>query len=436
MSQQARFRRRRLVAAAVAFLASAIVLSGCSALGRSSSSNAASSSDCVPKGGKAPRSGGSKYVVYMSSLNIGNAWQEEAENLGLAEAKMAAYSKCIDVRKQLTTADPQSEISQIQSEVAAGADAIVNYALSPTAINAAYKNACQQGVTVLVYDATVTEPCVYNVSYLTSVPDGSTHPFMGYNSMEALGKLMHGKGNIFDVHGVVGTSTDNIHQEGLQAALKDYPGIHIATTYVGNWNSATVLAGTNKALASFPNVQGMWCGYGESGCVKALMAVGKQVPVSGETSQYFREQLLKGWPGVSIGSPPAQGGIGMKVALAVLLEGANGIPKDIEVPYKTVTAQNVKVCPGDTYTEGCNVFPPGKVGDEDTADIFNVMLPESSLSASQTGNPAAGATATAYTASYLQKFQQPESRRYVTRNTCPDGWKPGRLPEGVQGCVQ
>ena len=43
----------------------------------------------------APRAGGAKYVVYMSSLNIGNAWQEEAVNLGSAEGLMLPYSDCI-----------------------------------------------------------------------------------------------------------------------------------------------------------------------------------------------------------------------------------------------------------------------------------------------------------------------------------------------------
>lgn len=445
-SGKALLHRERWKAALLGTVILAIVVAGCgtksatSSTGASKSSGStpgAATSSCVAPGAKPPRAGGSKYIVYMSALNIGNAWQEEAENLGLAEAKMAPYNKCIDIRKALTPADPQSQISQIQSEVAAGADAIVSYPVSPTAINAAYKSACEQGVTVVVYDATVTEPCVYNITYLTSTPAGSTYPNEGYAAMMELGKLMHGHGNMFLVHGVVGTSTDNIEMEGVKAALKDHwPNIHIIDTYVGDWSSPTVQAATSKALASFPNVQGIWCGYGESGCIKALKAVGKEIPITGETSNYFRNELVKGWPGASLGSPPAQGGIAMKVALAVLLNGPKGIPFNIDVPYEVVTAKNVKVCTGDTYTPGCNVFPAGKVCEECTADIFNPMLPEASLSASETGNPPAGLVAKPYTASYLQQFVQPPAMRYVTRGTCPSGWKPGLLPVGIEGCVQ
>lgn len=420
-----------LVAAAV------LALAGCASGGGAAGGEGdAAASDCVPEGGKAPRAGG-KYIVYMSALNIGNAWQEEAANLGTAVAKMKPYSDCVEVRKELTDPDPQAQISQIQSMVAAGADAIVTYPLSPTAINAAYRDACSQGVTVVSYDATVTEPCVYNVSYLTSIPEGSEHPFMGYNAMEGLVELLGGSGDIIFAHGIVGTSTDNIHYNSAKAAMKQHADVKIITETTGLWDSAQQQKETAKALASFPKVDGIWCGYGESGCLKALKAGGKEIPVSGETSQYFREQLLAGWPGISIGSPPAQGGIGMKLALAVLLEGADGIPLDIEVPYKIVTGDNVKVCEEDTYTEGCNVFPPGTVEDEETADIFNEMLPEASLKSSQTGEaPESIDEAEPYTADYLQGYEQDPAHRYVTREGCPDGWSQATLPEGVEGCAK
>ena len=391
---------------------------------------------------KPPRGGGDKYVVYMTSLNIGNAWQTAAQNLGLAVAKMPPFNECIEVRSDLTTPDPESQISQVQSMVAAGADGIISYALSPTAINSAYRDACEQGVVVIIFDATVTEPCAYNVSYITSVPtlpngDLAEHPFMGYNAMAELLRLMEGDDEIFVSHGVVGTSTDNVHYGSALAALEQVaPDTEILTEYEGRWSSAQQQAETAKALASFPDVEGIFCGYGETGCVNALRAVDKEIPVSGETSNFFRLRLLEGWPGVSIGSPPAQGGIAMKIMAAILLDGPAGIPKDIEVPYQVVTADNVRECTGDYQTEGCNVFPEGTVSDEDTADIFNVMLPEASLSASRTGEPNSGDVAEPYTAEYLASLEQDPSRRYITRNACPDGWSEGVLAEGLDGCVE
>lgn len=402
--------------------------------------------DCsiLGPGAQPPRSGGDKYIVYATSLNIGNSWQEEAYNTARGVASMPPYSDCVEVRTARDEPDPQAQISQIQSMVAAGADGIISYALSPTAINAAYQEACDAGVTVVVYDATATNPCVYNVSYITSVPQGVDgelveNPFMGYNAMDQLLQLMGGPGEIFVSHGVVGTSTDIVHYGSALAAMENYPGTEILTEYEGRWDSAQQQKETAKALGSFPNVQGIFGGYGESGVVKALDAVGKEIPVSGETSNYFRLRLLEGYPGVSIGSPPSQGAIGMKVMLAVILNGPEGIPHDIEVPYRIVTAENVTECTqaaDEPATEYCNVFPAGVVGDENTADIFNEMAPEVSLVMAQTGEPTPNIEATPYTAEYLQQFEQDPSRRYITREACPDGWTKGMLPQNVEGCIQ
>ncbi len=386
-----------------------------------------------------PRSGGDKYLVYVTTLNIGNAWQEEANNLATAIAKTPPYDKVIEVRSETVAPDVQSQIAQIQSMVSSGADAIVAYPISPTGLNAAYREACDAGVVMVAFDATVTEPCVTNVSYITAPPrdepGNPTTSFMGYNTAKALAELLGGKGNIFVVRGIVGTSTDKVHYDGAIAAFSEYPGIKIVAEYEGKWDSATQQIETSKALVSFPDVDGIWAGYGESGTIKALQAAGLEIPVTGETSNFFRVALLNGWPGISAGSPPAQGGIAMKVAIQILLEGPDSAPDDIEIPMNWVPADRVKECTENTYVQGCNVFPAAKVGDENTAEIFQPeLLPEASLSSAQTGDPTPGMTIEPLPD--LSTYQQPIPHRFVTRQTCPDGWTQGKLPEGVDGCVE
>jgi ribose transport system substrate-binding protein len=65
----------------------------------------------------------------------------------------------VQVEKQIAGTDPQAQISQYQSMIAAGAKAIVSFPVSPTALNATIRQGCQQGVKFFMYDATVTEPC-------------------------------------------------------------------------------------------------------------------------------------------------------------------------------------------------------------------------------------------------------------------------------------
>ena len=395
--------------------------------------------EAVALGPVPPRGGGDKYVVYVTTLNIGNAWQEEANALASAIAQTPPYDQVIELRRETVAADVQSQISQIQSMVSSGADAIVAYPISPTGVNAAYREACEAGVTMVAFDATVTEPCVTNVSYITAAPrDGDGNPtnsFVGYNTATELAELLGGEGDIFVVRGIVGTSTDQVHYDSALAAFSQYPGINIVTEYEGLWDSATQQTETAKALAAFPDVDGIWAGYGESGTIRALQAAGLEIPVSGETSNFFRTELLGGWPGISAGSPPAQGGIAMKVAIQILLEGPEGIPLDLEVPLNWVPADKVAVCTENTYTEGCNVFPEGSVGDENTAEIFQPdLLPEASLTSAQTGDPTPGIVIVPLPD--FATWEQPIAHRFVTRGSCPDGWSPGTLPEGVEGCLE
>lgn len=385
--------------------------------------------------------GKKKYKVFVALSYSGNSWQDEASNLALAIAKTPPYDKMVDVKKEISGLQVQAQISQYQSMIAAGANAIVSFPVSPTALNATIRQGCARGVIFVMYDATVTEPCAYNVSYITApplkAPGNPTHPFMGYNTAEWLAKALHGKGNIFMIRGVPGNSVDATHYASALGALKKYPKIKIVDTYYGYWDSATELKETSKALAAHPNVQGIWAGYGETGTLKALIAKHMKIPVTGETSNYFRWQLTQHWPGVSSGSPPASGGIAMKVAMLLLTKGKNAAPHDVEIPLDWVTAKNVKVCPGNTYTEGCNVFPRGKVPDEATAEVFQPqMLPESSLSASITGKPTPGMKIQPMPNLFKPPYAQDPSRRYVTRSYCDKGWKPATLPEGVKGCAK
>jgi ribose transport system substrate-binding protein len=421
-------KRRRVIGGATVAAAACLVAAGCGGGGASSDSGSSGST--------------AKKKVFVAMSYSGNAWQDEASNLALSIARTPPYDKTVDVRREISGTEVQAQISQYQSMIAAGAKAIVSFPVSPTGLNRVIEQGCKKGVIFVMYDATVTAPCAYNVSYITATPSKAeeangapTSHFMGYNGMMWLANALHGKGDIFVARGVVGNSVDATHYAGIKGALKKFPGIKVIDTYVGLWDSSTQQKETTKALAAHPNVDGIWAGYGESGTLKALKAVGKKIPVSGETSNYFRLQLKAGWPGVSTGSPPAQGGIAMKVALYLLDNGTEGVPKDIEVPLPYYTAKDIKTCTGNQYSDGCNVFPASKVPDEATAQIFEPdLLPESSLSASKTGQPTPGQKIVPLPD--LNNYAQDPAERFVTRSVCDSGWHEATLPEGVQGCAQ
>lgn len=343
---------------------------------------------CAPS-----QAAGKKFKIYLSLSYSGNAWQSEAANIVKALAATPPYNKMVDLKEVISGTSVEAQISAYQSMISNGANGIISFPVSPTALNRTIHRGCEKGVLFFMYDGTVTEPCAYNVSYITAG--------FGENTAQALVNLLHGKGNIFMSRGVPGNSVDNRHYDGAMAVFKKYPGIKIVDVYYGMWDDQTTQEETAKALAAHPDVNGIWAEAGEDGAVKALLATGRQklVPITGENSNGFRLALAnpaynkRGLTGVSSGSPPATSGYAFKLMMELLTHKRTLPTHDIQYPLPWVPADHVKICTGDRFENGCNAFPEGKVPDSFVTEVFNpTLLPELSLASALEGKPTPGAT--------------------------------------------
>ncbi len=335
---------------------------------------------------------GKKFKIYLALSYSGNAWQSEAANIVKALAKTPPYDSQVELTEVISGTDPQAQISAYESMIEAGADGIVSFPISSTALNRTIKRGCEKGVKFFMYDATVTEPCAYNVSYITSG--------FGENSAQALVNELGGKGNIFLSRGVPGNSVDKRHTDGAMHVFNQYPGIKVVAEYYSYWDDRTTQQETAKALAANPNVEGIWAQAGEYGAIQALLDKGgKLVPMTGENSDGFRlaladpEMQAKGLKGVSAGSPPAQSGYAFKLLMEILTGKRQLEATNIQYPLPWVPAKDVKLCEGDTFENGCNTFPKDKVPSSFVTEVFNPeFLPELSLQSALEGKPTPGAT--------------------------------------------
>src|SRR5437762_7807269 len=139
-----------------------------------------------------------KFKIFLSMSYIGNDWQAEAANMVKAMAAHKSMVDKVDLQVQVAGPNAQRQVQQINAMVQAGAQAIVVFPISPTALNAAVKNACDKGVLVFAYDSIITEPCAYN----TTIDQDAA----GAQPAEWLAKQLGGKGNIVVITGVPGTS--------------------------------------------------------------------------------------------------------------------------------------------------------------------------------------------------------------------------------------
>lgn len=337
-----------------------------------------------------------KFLIYLSLSYSGNAWQSEAANIVKALAQTPPYDEMVELVEVISGTDPQAQISDYESMIAAGADGIVSFPISSNALNRVIRRGCQEDVLFFMYDGTVTEECAYNVSFLSGG--------FGENTAQALVNELGGEGTILLSRGVPGNSVDERHTDGAMHIFNQYPGIEIAAEYYSYWDDRTTQQETAQALAAHPDIDGVWAQAGEFGVIQALLQANpdRLVPVTGENSAGFRlaladpEMQARGLRGVSSGSAPAQSGFAFKIMMEILTGQREPLPvgeRNIEYPLPWVPASEVMICEGDTFEDGCNVFTEDKVPSSFVSEVFNPeLLPELTLASALDGEPTPGAT--------------------------------------------
>jgi len=318
---------------------------------------------------------------------------------------MAAHDSMrdkVDLQIQVAGPNAQRQIQQINSMVQAGADAIVVFPISPTALNQVVRNACNRGVVVIAYDAEITEPCAYNVHI--------DQEEAGRVTAEWLVERLGGEGDILMLTGVPGTSVDEGRTSAARAVFEQHPGINVVAEAPGMWSQAVARTELSRMLAtrSWDEIDGLWL---QVGCYTAnTMQVeeGKSydelLPCAGEGANGGRIQMLPadtevegangtytpmGAPRISYASPPYSGALALKLAVQKL-DGAE-IPERTILPLPIVTNETIQLCDEGTWEEmaaGCNAFLPSLVPNPGWfASIFSQETPEIGLQGALVGQP-------------------------------------------------
>jgi len=352
--------------------------------------------------GTATADAADKHKIFLSMSYIGNDWQAEAANMVKAMAAHKSMADKVDLQVQVAGPNAQRQIQQINAMVQAGADAIVVYPISPTALNQVVKNACDKGVKIFAYDGEITEPCAYNISI--------DQTEAGRVTAQWLADKLGGKGDIVIITGVPGTSVDNLRTAAAKEVFAKYPDIHIVGEAVGMWSQAVARTELSKILATrdWGQINGLWM---QVGCYTAnamQLEAGKKaeelIPCAGEGANGGRIQMLPvgtevegaaspyaplGAPRISYASPPYSGGLALKLAVDAL-EGKD-VPKNTVLPLPIVTNETIKLCQEGTWEEmkaGCNAFLPSLVSNPGWfASIFSEETPEIGLNAALVGQP-------------------------------------------------
>jgi ribose transport system substrate-binding protein len=343
-----------------------------------------------------------KHKIFLSMSFIGNDWQAEAANMIKAMAAHSSMADKVDLQVQVAGPNAQRQIQQINAMVQAGADAIVVFPISPTALNQVVKNACDKGVLVFAYDAEITEPCAYNIAI--------DQEEAGRVTAEWLVEQLNGEGDIVAITGVPGTSVDDLRTRAAKEVFAQHPGINIVSEAVGMWSQAVARTELSKIIATrnWDEIDGLWmqvgCFTANAMQLEAGIAPADLLPCAGEGSNGGRIQMLPegtevegaaspyaplGARRISYASPPYSGALALKLAVKAL-EGEE-VQKKIVLPLPLVTNETIQLCEEGTWEEmkaGCNAFLPSLVSNPGWfASIFSEETPEIGLNAALVGQP-------------------------------------------------
>ena len=368
-------RRRGLVLAACVLAALSGVAAGCGSDDNESS-----------EGGK-----GDKFKIALIQSYSGNDWQNASANLIKAVVATEPYTSKVEFVHHIAGTDPQKQSKLITDEVSNGADALILYPISPTAVNAAVRKACDQDVLVVNYDSWTEEPCSYNVH--VDVQKLATA------RADWLAEHLDGSGKVAEIIGVAGTAFDTIHQKAVDEALKKHPEIDLVAREEGQWAQPGARDAIAKIISAHPDLDGYIAQVGCWGATEKLLSLGKKMlPCAGDVSTGHLRMMLDKDSGVdgAIGLPSVAGSeTTFTGALAFLqaynmLEGGEEAKKQRchETIIDPIVYENKDLKVGDDPKRIGNVYPTDNVPSVPPGFFANFYSPlvGQGLNASLSGN--------------------------------------------------
>jgi len=363
--------RRIVVSALVLVLAVVVAACGSSSNSSSSSSSSGSSTAASSSGGAAKQG---NYTIALSNSFLGNTWRQTMVRIFQNTAKQAQSQGLIKSYKVENAANGTAteQIAQLKSLILQHVNAILIDAASADALNPTIKQACNAGITVVVFDSLATEPCAYKLEDSIAA--------YGFQEGNFVGQKMGGKGNLLMVRGVVGSAPEKVIYDNQLKALKKYPGIKIVRSLVGQASNSVTQQAVAGALPSLPSVQGVVTGGSSLGAVQAFQSAHKPIPVvafdnSGEALRFWSAQHQKnGYSAVSVRTEPGQAAAAFWMALDIL--------QGKKIPNKIYTFPNVVIKQAD-LGKWMQATPNGSVA----AYNWTRPLVEQALQAQESGQP-------------------------------------------------
>ena len=265
--------------------------------------------------------------VALSNAFLGNAWRRSMIT-AFEEAAAKAQADGLITSWKVSNAPGENsateQIAQLKALLLEEPDILIVNPASATTLNPTLQQACDQGITVVVFDSATDLECAYLV----------TNSFSDWARLSTTAVLdgIGNKGNVILARGVAGSPPDEEMYKVQTELLAAQPEVKVVAEIQGFCDSDKAQEALLGTIASLPEVAGVvGCGEG-LGAVQAFQTAGRPAPVvafapSGRALKFWGEG--NGAPGsVAVMSDPGQG-------VAALFAGVE-IYNGAEVPRVTI----------------------------------------------------------------------------------------------------
>ena len=282
-------------------------------------------------------------VGFTNSYNGNSYRQTEEKQMQIVADKLKEEGYISEYTVAEANQDTATQIAQIEDFITQGYDIIIVDPASTSSLNNAIMEACDAGIPVItVNDGPVD--CENDLLYQMFFENEA----MTKALTEYVCEQMGGSGNLIELRGTAGTTTDDQFHQGVLAALENYPDVKIVSEIYTDWTASKAQTELNSVLPTLTDVKGLVTQGGDAyAAVQAFLSAGysdADLPViagdnRGSFLNWWANEAPEGYKTLSAASNPWIGAMSLYVAVDI----CNGetVANDMVIPFGQVDADSL-----------------------------------------------------------------------------------------------
>ena len=273
--------------------------------------------------------------VFMTVSNQQNEFM-----VGMGESfKEVGKAAGYDVQLMDADLDAAKQVSQIETAIAEGAEAILIEPCSVDGLTSGLEAAHEAGIPLFIIHNNVSAEDLITSLIHVDVQQG------GELKMEQVMKDIGGKGDIAIMTGTLGQDTTNQICDGYDKVLDAYPDVNVVFEGAGNWGATDAAPLAENWLASGKNIDAIVCN--NDGMALGVLPVLKTADKTGEILVYGLDATNEGVKAVKKGTMAATIFVDARAEIEKAFEmledikAGREVDKEYKVPSVLVTKDNV-----------------------------------------------------------------------------------------------